>query len=118
MRKYTLADVQGRIAVGQVYHDLYATYYAIMRRCYNKSYRQYHDYGGRGIAISDEWRGNPYEFMLWVLNNLGPRPENCTLDREDNDGNYTPNNLRWATKVTQQLNRRPPQLIGRYSVNA
>lgn len=72
----------------------------------------------RKYTLADEWRGNPYEFMLWVLNNLGPRPENCTLDREDNDGNYTPNNLRWATKVTQQLNRRPPQLTGRYSVNA
>jgi hypothetical protein len=53
----------------------------------------------------EPWINNYWAFELWILDNLGPRPPGCSLDRIDNDGNYAPGNLRWATAKTQAFNR-------------
>lgn len=71
-------------------------------RCYNKNYEGFANYGGRGIKVCDEWLNDFAAFFKYVGNKPSPRH---TLDRIDNDGNYEPGNVRWATKSEQQMNR-------------
>lgn len=71
-------------------------------RCYNPKDINFHNYGGRGIVVCDRWRTDYDAFVL----DMGLRPEGLTLERENSNGNYEPNNCRWAT-YTDQLNNRP-----------
>lgn len=76
-------------------------------RCYNKAATQYEYYGGRGIQVCEAWKD---DFDAFVAD-MGERPEGTTLDRIDPDGDYTPQNCRWATKKEQSRNRRNTRLI-------
>lgn len=71
-------------------------------RCHNPNHAAFAYYGARGINVCDRWRNSVEAFIAEV----GPRPLGLTLDRIDNDGNYEPGNVRWATKSQQQRNRR------------
>jgi hypothetical protein len=73
------------------------------RRCYNPREPQFKDWGGRGIRVCDEWRGNFEAFLRDVGDRPGPEFQ---LDRINNDGNYEPGNVRWATRTEQSRNRR------------
>ena len=84
-------------------HPLYSTWSNMKGRCYNPNRPVYKYYGGRGIKVCDRWKNS---FKLF-LKDMGERPEGCTLDRINNDGNYEPTNCKWSTTVEQNKNRRP-----------
>ena len=86
-------------------HYLYYTWSDMKRRCDNPNYHHYFRYGGRGITMCDRWRNNFWAFV----EDMGERPEGHSLDRINNDGNYCPENCRWATRKTQSVNRGKPK---------
>lgn len=86
----------------------HSTWRAMKNRCTNPKHPQFKDYGGRGITISQRW----LESFANFASDMGPRPEEKTIDRYPNrEGNYEPRNCRWATKTEQAQNRRKRTVI-------
>lgn len=79
-------------------------YYDIKSRCYDNKNKRFADYGGRGVAMCEEWVNNSSAFVEWALNN--GYSDELTIDRVNNDGNYEPTNCRWTTIKEQAQNRR------------
>lgn len=83
------------------------TWLSMKRRCDNPNAANYHLYGGRGITYCKRWK----DFSKFYKD-LGERPSNThSLEREDNDGDYEPNNCRWATRLEQASNKRNNRYI-------
>src|SRR5262249_7481358 len=89
-----VTDFSGRYVHGLSSHPLYDTWYAMMDRCYNEKNDSYRRYGGRGIRVCEQW----HDLAVFLQDMTSSCPgENYTMDRVNNDGNYEPNNVRWAT---------------------
>lgn len=87
---------------GQTKHPLWLTWQGMKKRCYNKNDTVYHRYGGRGIKVCDRWVG--WNGFWNFVEDMGERPEGCTLDRVDNDKDYCKENCRWANQKEQTHN--------------
>lgn len=87
--------------------DTYSHWYNIKSRCFNKNHPRFDDWGGRGIVMCDEWKNDFKAFHEYVtsLPNYGAKGFS-SLDRIDNNGNYEPGNIRWATPKIQNNNKR------------
>lgn len=87
---------------GGSHSKLYYVWQAMIKRCENQNSKDYSRYGGRGISVCYEWHS--YEaFEQWAKAN--GYQQGLELDRENNDGDYCPENCRWATHQEQCCNR-------------
>lgn len=86
-------------------HRLSATWYSMKQRCFSPNATEYSAYGGRGITVCSEWKNDFWKFVDYVSKLEHYGEEGRTLDRIDNNGNYEPGNVRWATKEQQYQNR-------------
>lgn len=94
-KKHGLTHTQGRRCWAQA-----------KSRCFNKNNPSYSHYGGRGITMYTPWINDLKPFYDYITQLKGYGVPGLSLDRRENDGNYEPGNLRWATKSEQALNRR------------
>jgi hypothetical protein len=88
-------------------HPLYGIWNTIKQKCFNPNYRDYVNYGALGRSMFNVWRYDFLEFVKYIEENLGPKPSpDHSLERINNDVGYFPDNLRWATKAEQAINKR------------
>lgn len=88
-------------------HPLWRTWNGMLARCNNKADKAFSTYGGRGIKVCERW----LTFKNFLAD-MGPKPSpSHSIDRKDNDGNYSPENCRWATDKEQSRNRRSTVLV-------
>jgi len=89
--------------------DEYKILQGLLSRCYTKTNKAYHRYGGRGIRVCKRWRQgeNGLTGIECFIQDMGKRPsKKHSIDRKNNDGHYTPKNCRWVTKKEQDRNTR------------
>jgi len=77
------------------------------QRVTNPHHTLFHRYGGRGVTICSRWLDNFANF----ISDMGDRPKGFTLERINNDGNYTPENCKWASRLEQANNTKNTRLI-------
>lgn len=85
---------------GMCWTPTYKSWVSMKRRVTSKKHPMYKRYGGRGISICSRW----YDFKNF-FNDMGNRPPNLTLERIDNEKDYTPLNCKWATRKEQNNNK-------------
>ncbi len=79
-----------------------STWHNMITRCYKPYSNRYYRYGARGILVCDRWKNSFQAFF----EDMGTRPsKNYSIERMNNDGNYEPNNCKWATRKEQIMNR-------------
>lgn len=100
--------MQKRERHGMTQTPEYKAWENMLARCYRESYPGYRRYGGRGIAVCQQWR----ESFLAFLRDVGKRPHpSLSLERKDNDRNYEPGNVVWTSRTRQQRNKSNNRLL-------
>lgn len=105
LRKEVASDVQKANFTkhGLSKTRLYRIWVNMIQRCTNPNATEYEYYGGKGVTVCQEWRDSFTSFSDWAIAN--GYEEHLTIDRRDNDKEYSPENCRWISIQEQQLNR-------------
>ena len=102
-------------------HKLYNTWESMRKRCCNPNDKEFKNYGGRGVKVCKRWDiadGKSTGFKNFV-SDMGNRPNGFTLERINNNGNYTPSNCKWVSRKEQSRNMRNNVIYkGEYSIDA
>lgn len=96
------ANVTHGATMGRQFDPIYRIWRAMLTRCSNPKFKQFKDWGGRGIQVCARWRRDYPAFYA----DMGPRPDGYMLDRIDVNGGYTPENCRWASRAVSNTNKR------------
>lgn len=88
-------------------HRLYSKAYGAIKRCTDETEKGFNYYGARGIKVIQEWIDDPSLFVEYLMQLPGHDNPKLLLDREDNNGDYRPGNLRFVTTAVSLANRRP-----------
>lgn len=98
----------GKVRHGYSKRKEYKAWLSIKERCYNSKNKCYNHYGGRGINMHNAWKESFVEFFAYI----GEAPSSHhSIDRIDNNGNYEPGNVRWATQREQVRNTRRNHIL-------
>lgn len=100
------ATKHGFCQTDNVRNRAYSIWVGMRERCRNPRNVSFSNYGGRGITVCDRWK----EFINFI-SDMGNPPPDTSIDRINNDGNYEPDNCRWATRQEQGNNTRSNRLI-------
>lgn len=91
-----------RLTHGRTGTRTFKSWESMKQRCFNPNSKDYASYGGRGVTVCPDW---VHDFPRF-LSDMGERPEGCSLDRIDTNGNYEPSNCQWSDPKSQQRNTR------------
>ncbi|CAM4096917.1 hypothetical protein L1N85_10635 [Paenibacillus alkaliterrae] len=92
---------------GGKFSSEYNSWTAMITRCNNPKANNYHNYGGRGIAVCSQW----FDFNVFIKD-MGLKPtKKHTIDRVDVNKGYSPENCKWATRKEQRMNQRPRKKV-------
>ncbi len=94
---------------GKYKSRIYNTWINMKARCYNPNATRFLQYGGRGIKVCEMWKKDFQAFYDWAV--LNGYQDNLTIDRIDNNGDYTPDNCRWVDNKRQQNNTSHSRMI-------